>query len=77
MAVAHSEGDGVEADGGGVLRGRRGRGQRRRRDNDQERHTDDLRKMTVMVCSRAGDEATTSSEARIEDGRRRRWRDGF
>jgi hypothetical protein len=47
--------------------------------------TKSLRKRTVaarseaevVVCSRAGDEATACSGARIEDGRWWRWRDGF
>jgi hypothetical protein len=77
MVVARSEGGEVVVNGGGVLRGRRGRGQWWQRDNDQEQHTDDLRKMMVMVCSGAGDEVAVSSGARIEDGRWQRWRDGF
>jgi hypothetical protein len=46
-----------------------------------------LRKRTVAACSEAGveaaacfgagDEAAACSGARIEDGRWRRWRDGF
>jgi hypothetical protein len=47
--------------------------------------TKSLRKRTVaarseaevVVCSRARDEATTCFGARIEDGRWRRWHDGF
>jgi hypothetical protein len=79
--AVHSEGGGVEVDGGGTLRGRRGRGQWWRRDNDQERCTDGLRKRTVVArsdarveavaCSEAGDEAVVCSGAKIKDGR---WR---
>jgi hypothetical protein len=71
MAVVHSEGGGVEVDGGGVLQGR-----------PRRWRTDDLRKTMAMVHSEAGveaaacfgvgDEAAVSFGARDEDDRWRR-----
>jgi hypothetical protein len=86
MAVTRSEGGGVKVDDGGVLRGRRGRGKQRRRDNDQERRMDGLMKRTTVVrfeagveaaCSEARDEAAACSGAGIEDDMWCRWRNGF
>jgi hypothetical protein len=85
--MAHSEGGGVEVDGGDALRGRRGRGRRQWSNNDQEWGTDDLRKRMMVVCSEAGvdveacsgarDEVAACSGVGIEDGRWRQWCDGF
>jgi hypothetical protein len=83
--VAHSEGGMVEVDGGGALRGRRGRGRRWWHDNDQEWHVDSLRNRTAAVrseveveavaCSEARDEAVACSGVGIEDSRWCWWHD--
>jgi hypothetical protein len=81
------EGGRVEVDGGDALRGRRGRGRRWWRDNDQERCTDSLRKRTVATrfraeveaaaCFGVWDEAVACSGAGIEAGRWQQQCDSF
>jgi hypothetical protein len=84
---------GVEDDCGSILRGRRGRGQRRRHgggvevDDGSAIMTKSLRKgmtatcseagVEAATCSGAGDEVMVCSGAGIEDDRWRRRHGGF
>jgi hypothetical protein len=73
--AVHSEGGGVKVDGNNALQGRRGRGQRRRCDNDQEWRTDDLRKRMATARSEVRDEVAACYGVGIKDDRW--WGDSF